>query len=98
MHGNSISLDRIQAITRKYHRQSEVVTSKHRSPVLDKPDGSRLLTEALSAKVKTILADKTSLVSAEAALTGALSVFSWAREPNGVVGHFKGFRIARARE
>lgn len=35
---------------------------------LDETDSSRLLTEALTAKVKTVLADKTSLVSAKAAV------------------------------
>jgi len=58
------------------------------SPVLDKPDSSRLFTEALSAQVETVLADKTSLVGAEAALAASLSVLARAREPNGVVGHF----------
>ena len=34
---------------------------------LDETDGSRLFTEALTAEVKTVLADETSLVSAETA-------------------------------
>lgn len=34
---------------------------------LDETDGSRLLTEALAAEVESVLADETSLVSAEAA-------------------------------
>jgi len=65
-----------------------ITESNERSPVLDETDGSRLFTEALTAKVKSVLADKTSLVSAKTALTSALSVFSGTREPNSVVGHF----------
>ena len=34
---------------------------------LDETDGSRLFTEALTAEVKTVLADETGLVRAEAA-------------------------------
>jgi len=34
------------------------------SPVLNKPDSCRLLAEALSAEVKSVLADDTSLVGA----------------------------------
>lgn len=37
---------------------------------LDEADSGRLLTEALTAEVETILADETSLVSAEAANNG----------------------------
>jgi hypothetical protein len=36
---------------------------------LDETNGSRLFTEALSAKVESVLADKTSLVGTEAAKT-----------------------------
>lgn len=35
---------------------------------LDEPDGCRLLAEALSAKVKSVLADETSLVGAQTAV------------------------------
>jgi len=69
------------------------VTDK-RSPVLDEANGSRFFTKTLTAEVKTVFADKTSLMSAKAALTRALSVFSGAREPNGVVGHFWSSRKA----
>jgi len=58
------------------------------SPVLDETDGGRFFTEALAAKVESVLADETGLVGAEAALTAALAVFAGARKPDGVVGHF----------
>jgi len=58
------------------------------SPVLSEPNGGRLFTEALTAEVKTVFADETSLVGTETALTATLSIFTGTREPNGVVGHF----------
>jgi hypothetical protein len=67
------------------------------SPVLGETDGSRLLTEALTAEIQTVLADKTSLVGTETALTTPFSVFSGAREPNGVVGHGEGLGCLRRR-
>jgi len=87
-------LDRIQAMVRKYHIMQVMIYLDQRSPILDEANGGRLFTETLTAEVKTVLADKTSLVSAETALTRALSVFSGAREPNGVVGHFWSLRKA----
>jgi len=61
-----------------------------KSPVLDKSYGCRFLAEALSAKIKSVLANETSLVSTETALTAAFAIFSGARKPNSVVGHFVG--------
>lgn len=58
------------------------------SPVLDEADGSRLFTEALTAKVKPVFANQTSLVSAETALAATLAELSRTRKPDGVVGHF----------
>jgi len=63
--------------------------AREESSCLCETDGSRLFTEALTAKVKTVLADETSLVSTETALSAALSVLTRAREPNSVVGHGK---------
>jgi len=57
------------------------------SPVLDKANGSRLFTETLPAKVKSVLAYETGLMGTESALTTALAVFSGTREPNSVVRH-----------
>jgi len=57
------------------------------SSVLDKTDGSRLFTETLSAKVKSVLAYETGLMGTESALTTALAIFSGTREPNSVVRH-----------
>jgi len=58
------------------------------SPVLNETNGSRLFTEALTAEVESVFADETRLMGAKAALTAAFSVFSRAREPDGVVCHF----------
>jgi len=64
------------------------------SPGLLEPDGGGLLAEALTAEVKAVLADETSLVRALAALAGALAVLARAGEPNSVVGHFdEGLRV-----
>jgi len=68
--------------------ERDLVEYKVALPVLDKTDSSRLFTETLTAKVKSILADETGLVGAEPALTATLSEFARAREPNSVVGHF----------
>lgn len=62
-------------------------------PGLAETNGVGLLAEALTAEVKTVLADETSLVSAVTALAGALAELAGAREPNGVVGHFVGLRF-----
>lgn len=44
---------------------------------LDETNGVRLLPEALSADVEIVLSDDTTLVTANSALAGALSVLSW---------------------
>lgn len=46
-----------------------------------------LLTEALTAEVEVVLADKTSLVLADAAAARALAVASGARVPDAFVRH-----------
>jgi len=56
-------------------------------PALDEANRRRFFTEALTAKIKTVLANETSLMRAEAALPTTLPVFAWAREPNSVVCH-----------
>jgi len=57
------------------------------SPVLHKPDGSRLFTEALTTQVKAILADESRLVSTKAALAGSLSKLAGTGKPDCVVSH-----------
>jgi len=57
------------------------------SPILNKTNGSRLFTETLSAKVESVLANKTGLVGTVTALTAAFTIFSGTREPNCIVSH-----------
>lgn len=57
--------------------------------VLVETDVLRLLTEALTADVHTVLADKTSAVGANAASTGALAVSARAAVPHGLVSHLE---------
>ena len=54
---------------------------------LDETDVGGLLTEALTADVEPVLADKTSLVGADAARSAALAVRTGAGVPNVLVGH-----------
>jgi len=67
--------------------QDDVCKERGISSCLGEANSSRLFTEALTAEVKTVLADETCLVGAEATLTAALSVLAGTREPDGVVGH-----------
>ena len=58
------------------------------SSVLGETNHGRLLTEALTAEVKTVFANETSLMSTQTTLPRTFAVFPGAREPNGIVGHF----------
>lgn len=62
--------------------------------MLDKANVGRLLTEALTADVKAVLADETGLVCADSAGTRALAVSSRARVPDGFVRHVDGCVVA----
>jgi len=55
---------------------------------LDESDSSRLFTETLTAEIKAIFTDDTSLMGAQPALSAAFTVFAGAGKPNGVVCHF----------
>ena len=50
--------------------RNDVYIEEIRQSYLNETDSSRLFTEALSAQVNSVLADKTSLVRAEAARMG----------------------------
>jgi len=65
------------------------VVSVYVSSSLGETDCSGLFTETLTAQVKTVFSDETSLVATQTTLARALSVFSGTREPNGVVCHGK---------
>jgi len=77
--------------TKGEERKEKSSTGRPGLLVLDETNSGRFFTEALTAEVKAVLADETSLVGAQSALPATLPVLPRAREPNGVVCHFFSF-------
>ena len=58
---------------------------------LDETNVGRVLTETLTAHVQVVLADESSLMSANSALARAFSVFLGVGVPDSSVGHISNF-------